>query len=495
MPMAGARPIWFTVGLPGASAAAPAALAGGNSMRLASLCVAGMLALLACAPPAARADTEVLVPFDAAGRVQRVDEPLARRLGLWVDEHPGFFEARLFAVGDSSFVLEISVLSGGRLERRREPLTPAQADALRADFASRLAAAGPPPEKLNQDGRTMLVAGNAMLGLGFYGWAVPFAFDADDASVWVGGYLLTAGASSLVPMMLTQNVPVSWPTASLSLYGSSRGIWHGWLLADLASPDGSDSDDDRGRVAVMMATSVAEGFAGYAIARRGHMRGGTVQTIANGGDYGLLWGACVSDAAGFADRPTAFSMLAATTGGMLAFGLLDSRRAYSYGDAWVMRSAGYVGMLVATTVADAGEPEGSEAYSVAIVAGSLAGLAVGDRLVEGREFTGGDGILVQLGGSAGALMGLGLVALATPNGPRASTAYWGGAAAGATVGWGLSWRALADRAAGRAVEGASWRFELDPRGVAAALARPGSDAAEGRAARAVPVAARVTCAF
>ena len=467
-------------------------------MRLAPLCIAGILVLLTCAAPAARA-AEVQVAFDPAGRVLRIDEPLARRIGLFVGEYPGFQEARLFATSDTSFVLEVSVIRGGRLERERVPLTLEQARDLRAEVAGKVAAAGPPPEKPNQDGRTMLVAGNTMLGLGFYGWAVPYVLQTDDWSVATGAYLLTAGASTFVPMMLTQNAPVSWSMSSLSLYGSTRGIWHGWLLYDLAGSGGGSSDGDGGRVAVMVATSITEGALGYAIARAGRMNGGTVQTIANGGDYGLLWGACASDMAGYYDRDddrmAALTTLASTTGGMLAFRLLASRRAYSYGDAWVVRSAGYVGMLVATAIADAGDPEGSERYSAGLIAGSVAGLAAGDRLVQGREFTGGDGLLVQLGGSAGALMGLGLVALTSPNGPSGSTVFWGGAAVGGTVGYALTWNALSKRAASRAADGGtSWRFEVDPSGVVAALGRTRGPHRPG-ASPVPPVAARVTWRF
>ncbi len=371
-------------------------------MRLAPWCVAGILVLLGCAAAPAAGAREVLVAFDPAGRVQRIDEPLARRIGLFVDEYPGFQEARLFAGGDTSFVLEITVLRGGRLERERVPLDLERAEALRADVTRRIAAAGPPPAKLNQEGRTMLVAGNALLGLGFYGWAVPYVLEADDWSVATGAYLLTAGASTFVPMLLTQNASVSWPMTNLSLHGSTRGVWHGWLLYDLASSGSGGIDDDRGRVAVMMLTSIAEGALGYALASGGRMDGGEAQTVVNGGDYGLLWGVCASDVAGYLDRDdermSALTTLAGAAGGTLAFRLLASRRAYSYGDAWVMRSAGYVGMLVATAVADAGDPEGSESYSAGLIAGSVAGLVVGDRLVTGRDFTGGDGILVQLGG-------------------------------------------------------------------------------------------------
>lgn len=470
-------------------------------MRLAIACVAGILFTLACGSAAAQA-SEVQVAFDPAGRIQRVDEALARRIGMFVAEHPGFQEARLFAVDDTSFVLEISTVRGGRLERERVPMTLAQVEALRAEVAGKVAAAGPQPGKLNQDGRTMLVAGYTLMGLGFYGWALPYMTDVQDGSAALGEYLLVSGASAFTPMLMTQNAPVSWAATNLSLYGATRGVWHGSLIYDLFASGNSSwgGDEGRARVGIMMATSLAEGALGYVAARAGNMDGGAAQTVVNGGDYGLAWGLCASELAGCYDndddRAAAATTLAVTAAGTLGSRWLAAHRAYSYGDAWVMRSAGYVGGLLGATVADIGNPDDSKPYAAGVLAGTLAGLAAGDRLVEGREFTGGDGILVQLGGSAGALMGLGLVALSSPNGDNASTLWWAGGSLGATLGWTLTWNALSSRAASRAAERTSWRVGLEPAGVLAALGGPaGVAGAQPSRARPVPVAIRVSRAF
>ena len=464
----------------------------------------GLALALACSASAALA-AEVQVAFDPAGRIQRVDEALARRIGMFVAEHPGFQEARLFAVDDTSFVLEISAIRGGRLERERVPMTLAQVEALRAEVAGKVAASGPAPAKLNQDGRTMLVAGYALMGLGFYGWALPYMTDVQDGSAALGEYLLVSGASAFAPMLMTQNAPVSWAATNLSLFGATRGIWHGSLVYDLFSSGNSGwgGDEGRGRVGVMMVTSLAEGALGYAAARAGNMDGGTAQTVVNGGDYGLAWGVCASELAGCYDRDddraAAAMTLAGAAAGTLGSRWLAANRAYSYGDAWVMRSAGYVGGLLGATVADLGNPDDSKPYAAGVLAGTLAGLAVGDRLVKGREFTGGDGILVQLGGSAGALMGLGLVALSSPDGDGASALWWSGGSLGATLGWALTWNALSSRAAARAAERTSWRFGLEPAGVLAALASSRAGARAGASpaprARAVPVALRVSRGF
>ena len=454
-------------------------------------------------PRSARA-AEVQVAFDPAGRIQRIDASLAQRIGLFFDKYPDFQEARLFMAADSSFVLEVSTLHGGQLAREREVLTREQADALRADIVRRVGSLAPVSEKLNQEGRPLLLAGASVLGLGFYGWAVPYIFDTSDPTVALGSYMLTAGASFFVPLVLTQNQPVTWSMTSLSLYGSTRGIAHGLLLEQIAQPGNGSDSESRTAVAVAMATSLGEGALGYAIAGNGRMSAGTAEAIVNGGDYGLLWGYLFSDIVGYTDqdegRSVAISMLATTVAGMAGAHVLARHRAYSYGDGLVMRSSGYLGMLIATAVVDVGQPQDkrdfgdSKAYSAGLLAGSAVGILVGDRLVLGREFTAGEGVLVQLGGAAGALTGLGLVAIANPQGTNSSSAYWFGAAIGGAAGYALTYGQLSRKATARSADRMSWRFEFAPEGVLAAMGRS-SGAGATRGGRSVPTLARLSCRF
>ena len=461
-----------------------------------AVALALMFAAVLLPRPARAAETQVA--FDPAGRIQRIDETLARRIGLFVDKYPGFQEARLFMASDSTFVLEVSMLRGGQLQRERENLTREQADALRADIVQRTATMVSLPEKPNQDGRALLMTGSALLGLGFYGWAVPYVFDAQDGSVILGSYMLTAGSSFFLPMYLTRNASVTWGMANLSLYGATRGIVHGVLIHQALHPDAFE--DGQEQVATAMVTSLTEGALGYAIARQSRMSAGSSMAIQNGGDYGLLWGYLVSDIAGttdgVADRSVALTMLGTSAAGMVGGGILAGHRAYSYGDGLVMRSSGYVGMLVATAIVDAGQQNGSDyskAYSGGLLAGSAAGLLIGDRLVARREFTVGDGVLVQVGGAFGALMGLGAVAISNPQGDN-STAYWAGTAIGGTLGYALTYAQLSKKAAARASDRSSWRFEIAPEGMLAAMGRtPGH--ASTHTARPAPTLVRVSCTF
>lgn len=450
---------------------------------------------LALTAPALAA--EVQVAFDPAGRIQRVDEPLARRIGLFVDQHPGFQEARLFAVDDTTFVLEISVAQGGQFSREREVLTREQADALRADVTSRVAALPPEKERVEQGGRATLVTSWTLLGLGFYGWAFPYSFDIEDGSAALGSYMLVSGASFFGPLLLTRGQPVNWGPTNMSLYGTTRGILHGWLISEMAKPDEGYQNDGKTAIALAMGASVVEGIAGYAIAQSRGMSAGDVATLEVGGDYGMLWGYLASDLAGYTaedknqDQATATLTLATGIAGMFAGGMLAGHRAYSFGDIMVMRGGSYVGILVGTACADVGDPAESEPYSAGILLGSLAGLAVGDRLVDGREFTVGEGTLVQLGGLAGGLTGLGLVALTRTDD---SSPYWFGTALGSAAGYAVTYRGLAGKATARASKSTSWQFQLAPEGLLAAL-QPASSGRTSRSIAPPPPIVRLTCTF
>src|SRR5262245_9247429 len=72
---------------------------------------------------------ELQVPLDHAGRVQRIDAALARRLKMFADR-PDFQDARLFHLADSSYVLEITALANAGRSREGIPLAEVGGDSL-----------------------------------------------------------------------------------------------------------------------------------------------------------------------------------------------------------------------------------------------------------------------------------------------------------------------------------------------------------------------------
>lgn len=434
-----------------------------------------LAALLPWAAPA-RAQ-ELLVPLDERGRVEVVDAALDARLGLFADRYPGFREARLFQAPDSSYVLEITLSLGGRTARQRVPLTAAEAGELRRQVGERIAARAP-AAGLDQDGRYLLMGQTTLLGLGYYGWAVPYVAGAEDTGA-VSLYLITAGASFFLPYALTEGRPVTYGMANLSRYGATRGLAHGLLLDQLlfGDPEGyrcdefgcrDDEGGERRRAATALLASVGEGLGGYAWARREGMTAGTANAIGTGGDFGLLGGMGLAYLAGTDDvgeRAAAAFALPAAAAGIVAGRRVAARRDYSWGDADVIYTAGAVGALAGAAAADLATLEGRPVVAAAM-AGAAAGLYLGDRRVRDTDFTVGQASLNRLGTIAGGLVGLGVGALLSieDEDPTAALTL---AAAGASLGFLGTYASLAPAAREQRGESGplGWRMQLSPRGV------------------------------
>jgi hypothetical protein len=370
---------------------------------------------------------EIQVPLDEAGRVEVIDTRLAQRIGLFVDRYPGFEEARLFRAADSTFVLEITTSRRGQVSRERIPLSAAEVADLRRDVSARLTERAP-SAALNQEGRYLLLTQTSLLGLGFYGWAVPYMLDAEDTGAFAM-YLLTAGSSFFAPYALTENQPVSYGMANLSRYGATRGIAHGLLLHRLIAGEEkpkvichefgcfetSEDDPSQRAITTALVGSVAEGVAGYLWARNEQMTAGTANAISLGGDAGLLWGLGSSILVGTDDideRTTAAITLPFAAAGVVAGHRLAAQRDYTWGDVDVMYTAGLLGAYGGIAMMNLAGADEGEPFAMAMMVGSAAGLYVSDRLVRDTDFSVGQASLNRLGTLAGGLLGASLGVLA-----------------------------------------------------------------------------------
>jgi len=422
---------------------------------------------------------EVLVPLDERGRVEVVDAPLAARLGLFRDEYPGFREARLFQAPDASYVLEITLSRDGRLARQRVPLTASEAAELRGRVSAGIAR-NAPQAGVDPNGRYLLLGQTTLLGLGFYGWAVPYVFGSENAEA-VSLYLVTAGGSFFLPYAATGRQPVTYGMANLSRYGTTRGLAHGLLVHRLLAgeekyecgPDGTScglyESNDRAQVTAAMLASAGEGVAGYLWARSEGMTAGTANAIAVGGDFGLLGGLGLAYLAGaddFDGRLPGALGLPATAAGIYGAHRIAGRRDYTWGDADVLYTAGAVGALAGGAAADLLTLEEKPLVAGAML-GAAVGLYLGDRFVRDTDFSVGQATLNRLGTLAGGLVGLGvggLISLETEDHTPAVT----GAAVGALAGYLGTYRGLAPGARSTWPETGplGWRVQVSPVGVA-----------------------------
>ncbi len=102
-----------------------------------------------------------------------------------------------------------------------------------------------------------------ILGLGFYGWAVPVGFDIDSDRGAVAAYLLTAGASFYLPYRITRNTSVTVPGGQLLLPVA-------WALFE----DEEADDDEKPIVASVLAGAAAGLHFGNRTLRERSLSGG-----------------------------------------------------------------------------------------------------------------------------------------------------------------------------------------------------------------------------
>lgn len=432
---------------------------------LAPLALAGTLALaapLAFAPPAAaqqieRERQEVLLPTVG---VLEITPDLRGRLGLF-PEIQGFRSARLFLRGDGSPVLEIEFVQGGVLQRERRFLSAAELNALRGELGARME---DPSARMvaTREGRGGLVLTHTLMGLGFYGWAVPLALDVSSGQAVLGSYLLTAGASFYLPYSLTQDRTVTQVHRSASLYGGSRGIISGLFLGDLMNSNNTRFPE-RARFGTAVMTGALGGAAGFMAIDPALHSMGDAQLWQAAGDAGILSGAAVAYLAGpygreyvtfqgegFSwqeerrkNRRAGHAITLAGQGlGLFAGTRFAARRDYTAGDVSVLRSVAVLGAQTGSAlVRIAGGDEGEPTVAGAL-AGGLLGIYGSDRFFGELGLGTGEELLVNAGHIAGAASALGITYLLTSELEDRNALYMTTAEVGGWIGAGIVLRAV-----------------------------------------------------
>ncbi len=251
--------------------------------------LAGAASLLPSGARAQEAVRETQVPFDSSAAVLEVGPELRRELGLFPDVE-GFEAARLFLTDDGRTVLEVSARRQGRLVRQRRELSAPELEGLRDRLATALEARSASPP-VAREGRGGLVLAETVLGLGYYGWAVPKVLDVQSTRGQVAAYLLTAGASFYLPYRLTRSLAVSQAHRDAVVWGGTRGIAYGAVLGDMITlGDGGGDNDTRVILGLGMLGSLAGQILGYQAVSAAQADRGDVALWSTVGDLGLAGG-------------------------------------------------------------------------------------------------------------------------------------------------------------------------------------------------------------
>ena len=314
---------------------------------------------------------------------------------------------------------------------------------------------------LDSSGRPLFVTTTTAMCFGFYGWAVPYLFMENASSeAATGTYLLIASGGTFIPLWVTRNRPVGMGAALMSWYGMSRGALHGAVLPFALS----DDPGDRSPVGSAFALSIVEGIVGFEWASRTGMTEGRASTINTLGDVGTLYGLGIAHLADADGKAASAATLAGAVGGLAAGAFYARGRDHSYGDASVMRSAGWVGGYLGLAVEGAADPNNdwSKGSTLAAILGSAAGLTLGHRLVERTDFSFGQGVILDFCTAGGWLFGLGTAYIASSNNNLDESVFWISTGLGTVAGYAIGYGVSAKSARRAAADRSSWHLDVTP---------------------------------
>lgn len=374
---------------------------------------------------------EMQVSIDSANTRLVIDKFLSEKLGLYT-EYESFEKAWIFQKEEGVYVLEIYHYKDKVLHRdvrimgeQEYRVYSAMVAALIQEKVKKVSTAEPAELKgeLDQSGRTTFIVNNAIVSLGYYGWAVPSMIDLENFRPAFAVYLLTASAGFFLPLAITRDSEVTPAESNLNLLGITRGILHGFAIVSLIDPEFEDSNPF---LFAGLAASVGEGVAGYHIAKNNNLTPGNTGMIGVMGDASFGAGLVLStliDPSPRDIRLPAASALIGTGIGMYAGYKLSQTQSYSLGDARVTRigqiATAYLplGFLFAFGGKDlALETEGEvRLYAASALVGAVGGTILSHRITQDYDYTASQGTLIQLGSLATGGLLAGVTFLASPD--------------------------------------------------------------------------------
>jgi hypothetical protein len=410
---------------------------------------------------------ERLVPIFEEQDIVSIDKNYARRMAFFT-EYENFIEAKLFLSSDHRYALEIFYQKNDSLYKDRIEMSESEKEmyinTLKEQFTVNTKQDSATKEKpqitlLNQKGRPA--------SLNFYGFAVPLMLGTENTKVNVGLYMITSGVAFYIPYRLTKDKDVSLGQASFTFYGQSRGIMHGFFLGELLSKrpvshefiDGSyvtnvnyrQELDRREQFLFGMgiATSIGEGIAGFNLARKWDYTGGSTSIFQMWGDVGTISGLLATQITGFWDKPEPDAIFGTTlltsAAGMVVGKYFGDSRNYTLGDAIVYRSNLVLASLIPLTLVHYFEPDETEPYSAAVLAGLAIGSYTGWQQTKDKDFETSSAIFVALGEVAGGLLGAGVGYLIAPENSDGKVILTG-ASMGAFSGYALMYNQFSSKA-------------------------------------------------
>jgi hypothetical protein len=262
-------------------------------------------------------------------------------------------------------------------------------------------------EDISQEARRRLIISSATYSLGYYGWAIPLSFGAEDYKVYMASYLLIGGGGFYIPLIATRNKVVTNGMANAYSMGAGMGIAHGLALSILLMGEDLKYKPTLG---LTVAASLGESFIGYGLSQKHSYTWGQTSSIWSGGAWGYAFGAATAllISSDIDAHLGALSMLTFSGAGMFLGNSLYKKNSFTNGDVSIANYHGGFGLtypllLLYTLDVDGGEYP--RAYILGGMLGAAGGLAWGIHRTRSYDYTRQQGNLIVTGGAAGGLVG------------------------------------------------------------------------------------------
>jgi hypothetical protein len=403
-------------------------------------------ALIILAAPAAAQVTETPVPFDTAGRIVSVNSTLAARLGLTQPAWPvtgAFVEARLYQISSGGYSLVVS-RAGGALERFA--LDDAKAAALRTAFAEGIAREGRVVAEdaasiISEPARGPFVRDQMIIAAAIYGPSVSYL--SHDEAIGTGLYMMTVGGTFFALNEFSRKRTITKSQNSLTTDGAFRG----WAATALGiNMLGADPSGDA--VAIL---ALSGGIGGSLL---GFNRGRTLtnseaaatmtmSTLAAGAALGTAATVgLIDDGNDNAENVASGAILAGGIAGYALGARYPRKASYTVtaGDVSIVRLGAILGAMAAVTpFTDLDRPD-EKLIAGVLTTGWVGGAFIADRIGAKRfNYSLGDSRMVALGALGGGFIGAALPIMAeSESGVFTLGAITGGAILGAFATHGMT---------------------------------------------------------
>jgi hypothetical protein len=248
-----------------------------------------------------------------------------------------------------------------------------------------------------------------------YGSAAVYVFGMDSEEALVAVPLVSAGVSVLIPMLSMKDKYVSYNSLSLSLHGKGMGLVQGAALGLLIV--GNNVEDGKLLFGLATLSSIGMGRLGYNLGKTKSWSEGRVGLYSYYGAMMPFEGMAIIAACNIEDpRIYAASSLAFGAGGYLIADRIANWNDFTRGDLSATQTLAVInGLLGVCIISDMANNGDIAASSILIpAAGFLGGTIAGHLLTKNARLTYQQGRNTAFASAAGAVIGIGLTAIATP---------------------------------------------------------------------------------